>query len=86
MSADPRRPARSVPALAALLLALLAGGVRADPGATGTITIDGETWPIADAVAVSDDGDIELWFSKLEFDRVEWAEDGEFDSFDTYDF
>lgn len=88
MTTDPRRTARSLPALAALLLALLAGGVRAESGATGTVTIDGETWTVADAVAVavSDDGDIELWFSKLEFDRVAWAEDGEFDSFDTYDF
>jgi hypothetical protein len=72
--------------LLALLLAFGAGAAAAQSGASGTVTIDGETWPVADAVAVSDDGDIELWFSKLEFDRAEWAEDGEFDTFDTHDF
>jgi hypothetical protein len=72
--------------LLALLLAFGAGAAAAQSGASGTVTIDGESWPVADAVAVSDDGDIELWFSKLEFDRAEWAEDGEFDTFDTHDF
>lgn len=83
-------PASVVPSRRLLMIAILlasgGGTAGAQSGASGTVTIDGETWPVADAVAVSDDGDIELWFSKLEFDRAGWAEDGEFDSFDTYDF
>lgn len=86
MHAEPQRPARSVPALSALLLALVAGGIRAESGAQGTITIDGDSWKVADAVAISDDGDVELWFSQFEFDRAAWADDGRFDVFDTYKF
>ena len=86
MNSDPHRPARSLPAFAALLVILAAGSVRAESGASGTITVGGETWPVADAVALLDDGDLELWFTRLEFDRVKWAEDGELDSFDTSEF
>jgi hypothetical protein len=71
---------------AALVLALAAPLAQAKPGATGSVTAGGETWQVADAVAVSDDGDVEIWFSKLPFDRAKWAEDGEFGTFDTYEF
>jgi hypothetical protein len=71
---------------AALALALATAPVHAKAGASGTVTADGATWKVADAVAVSDDGDVEIWFSKLEFDRAAWADDGKFESFDTYDF
>lgn len=70
----------------ALAFVLCASGAAARPGASGTVTADGETWRVADAVAVSDDGDVEIWFSRLAFDRVAWAEDGEFGTFDTYEF
>ena len=26
----------------------------------------------------SDQGDVEIWFTELKFDRMKWAEDGEF--------
>ena len=72
--------------VAALLVALALPCVHAKSGASGTVTADGTTWKVADAVAVSEDGDVEIWFSKLEFDRAAWADDGKFESFDTYEF
>jgi hypothetical protein len=79
-------PVVPVRALAALVAVAVVGTAHAKSGASGSIAIDGDSWKVADAVAIDDDGDVELWFSKLEFDRVAWAEDGEFDSFDTHDF
>lgn len=80
-----RRPAL-LPSVLSFAVALSAGSAHAKTGATGTVTIDGASWPVADAVAILDDGDLEIVFSQAAFDRVKWAEDGEFDSFDTYDF
>lgn len=68
---------------ATLALALPA---LAAPGATGSISINGASWPVADAVVIDDDGDLEIVFSQLPFDRSKWADDGEFDSFDLYSF
>src|SRR5687767_15065706 len=59
-------------AVASILALAAAGGVHARSGASGSVTADGATWKIADAVAVSEDGDVEIWFSKLEFDRAAW--------------
>ena len=74
----------------AAALALAVGGIVpaafAKDGATGTVTVDGKTWTVADAVAVSDQGSVELWFTELKFDRMKWAEDGEFGVFDPYRF
>src|SRR5688572_9514657 len=66
-----RSPTMKTRTLAAALLVALAAVpcVHAKSGASGTVTADGATWKVADAVAVSDDGDVEIWFSKLEFDR-----------------
>jgi hypothetical protein len=74
--------------LATALIAALAAApcAAARPAASGTVTADGTTWQVADAVATAEDGDVEIWFSKLEFDRAAWADDGKFESFDTYDF
>lgn len=73
-------------ALFAALLVLSANSVVANSGASGTVTIDGTAWPVADAVAVLDNEDLEIVFAQKEFDRVKWANDGEFGSFDLYEF
>lgn len=70
--------------LAGFVLGSGIGPAVAKTGATGTITLDGKTWNVVDAVAVSDQGSVEIWFSELPFDRVKWAEDGQFDVFDPY--
>lgn len=79
----------NTPVFAAALALALGATVPlalARAGASGTVTIDGKTWPVADAVAVSDQGDVEIWFTELKFDRMKWAEDGEFGVFDPYKF
>lgn len=73
----------------ALLVALLTfgfGSAVAKSGASGTVTIDGTAWPVADAVAVLDNEDLTIVFAKHAFDRVEWTEDGQFDSSDLFEF
>ena len=73
--------------LCSLLLALTPfSAPHAKDGATGTVTLDGESWPVADAVARVDGDDIELAFARLPWDRKEWARDGKFEQFDLFDF
>lgn len=72
--------------LCAAAIAVAALPAFAANGASGTITINGETWPVADAVAIEDGDDLEIVFSQLPFDRGQWADDGQFDSFDLYTF
>lgn len=73
-------------ALLAALLALGATPVLAKPGANGTVTLDGSRWPVADAVATLEGDELKLVFASKEFDRVAWAEDGEFGTFDLWDY
>ena len=51
-------------------------------GATGTVTYQGKTWTVADAVAAQTFMGYELSFSPQPWDRAAWAEDGKFDSLD----
>lgn len=73
-------------ALFAASLSLLALPVLANSGATGTVTIAGTSWPVADAVATLDGEDLQVVFSEKAFDRAAWAEDGEFGTFDLWEF
>jgi hypothetical protein len=81
-----RLPLVSHALFCAVSLSFAAAAAQAKDGATGTITIDGKSWPVADAVAVMDGEDLEIVFGQAAFDRVKWADDGEFDSFDLTDF
>lgn len=51
-------------------------------GATGTVTYQGKTWTVADAVAAQTFMGYELSFSPQPWDRAAWAEDGKFDTLD----
>ena len=73
-------------ALALVLLALTAAPVLAKTGASGTVTLQGKSWPVADAVATLNDDELELVFAQKSFDRDAWAEDGEFGTFDLWEF
>ena len=55
-------------------------------GATGTVTYQGKTWTVADAVAAQTFMGYELSFSPQPWDRGAWAEDGKFDVFDLNKF
>ncbi len=71
------------PSTLSCLLALAAGAAFAnDPPASGTITLDGETWTVADALAYPDNGGISVVVSNRAFDRREFARDGRIDDFD----
>jgi len=73
--------------VACLMLLALAGNVAlAKSSATGTVTIDGVNWPVADAVATLDGEDLQLVFAQKKFDRSAWADDGKFGTFDLWDF
>lgn len=67
-------------------LAGCAGAALAKDGATGTVTIDGTAWPVADAAAVMDGDDLEIVFSQHRWDRAAWADDGEFGTFDLMEY
>lgn len=69
-----------------VLLCFGTDAVLAKPSATGTITIDGVSWPVADAVATLDGEKLEIVFAQKAFDRSSWADDGLFGMFDLWDF
>lgn len=66
----------------ALGIALCASPATATPPATGTFTIDGETFEIADAIAYPDGDDTAVVVSNRAFDRKALAKDGKLDDFD----
>ena len=70
----------------AAALALACGSVAAKDGATGTVTIDGKSWPVADAIALLDGEDLQIVFAQAKWDRGAWADDGEFGTFDLFEF
>jgi len=72
--------------MCAVLLALGSHAVIAKPGATGTVTIGGVSWPVVDAVATLDGENLELVFAQKPFDRAVWADDGKLGTFDLWDF
>jgi hypothetical protein len=49
---------------------------------SGTVSYKGQSWKVVDAVAAKSVIGYELSFSRQAWDRVAWAEDGKFDSFD----
>lgn len=67
-----------------LLAIVLTGpwGVHAAPPASGTVTLDGTRWTVADAIAYPDGDATEVVFSNAAFDRREFAKDGKVDTFD----
>ena len=75
-----------LPLTLSALLAVSAGPAFAKSGASGTITIDGKSWPVADAVATLNGENLEVVFGQKTFDRASWAEDGEFGTFDLWEF
>ena len=71
----------------ALTLALFTSACAlAKTGATGTVTLDGVSWPVVDAVATLDGEKLEIVFAQKPFDRATWADDGEFGTFDLWSF
>lgn len=73
----------------ALLAALLSTGISlawAKSGASGTVTIEGTSWPVADAAATLEGDKMEIVFAQKPFDRDAWADDGEFGFFDLMEF
>lgn len=71
-------------AIAASLVFALGCPVAAIAAATGTVTYQGDTWIVADAIAYEGGGGIKLAFSKLPWDRAAWAENGEFEDEDVF--
>lgn len=58
----------------ALTLALFASTCAlAKTGATGTVNLDGVSWPVVDAVATLDGEKLEVVFAQTPFDRATWA-------------
>lgn len=69
--------------LSAIPLALCAAtAAAAEPPASGTFAIDGETYAIVDAIAYPDGEDIAVVVSNRAFDRGALAKDGKLDDFD----
>jgi hypothetical protein len=69
------------------LLALALAGAAATPavaaeGGSGTVSLDGNRWEVADVMAWRDGDDIEVVFASQPFDRKEMAKDGRIDTFD----
>lgn len=56
--------------------------VDADPVASGHFTAGGQRHTVADAIAWVDGDDLRIVFSATPFDRANFAEDGELDTFD----
>jgi hypothetical protein len=53
---------------------------------SGTVSYKGDSWKVVDAVAAKAFMGYELSFSRQAWDRIAWAEDGKFDSFDISKF
>ena len=71
----------------ALTLALFTSTCAlAKTGATGTVNLDGVSWPVVDAVATLDGEKLEVVFAQKPFDRAAWIDDGKFGTFDLWDF
>lgn len=73
-------------ALLSALLVLGASDAREPAAADGSVTIGDQTWRVADAVATRDGEELTLVFAQKRFDRAAWAEDGEFGTFDLWEF
>lgn len=68
-----------------LVLALAhaaAGSAMAAEGGSGTVSLDGQRWEVADVMAWRDGDDIEVVFASQPFDRKAMAKDGRIDTFD----
>lgn len=76
-------PARTL--LAAALVCSAAGAFARD-GATGTVSIDGQSWAVADAIATMEGEDLQIVFAQHKWDRAAWADDGEFGTFDLMEY
>jgi hypothetical protein len=66
----------------ALLLSATLAAAAATPPASGTFTVDGETYTVADAVAYPDGDEVAVVVSNQVFDRKALAKDGKLDDFD----
>ena len=69
------------------LLALVVAAIAATPalaaeGGSGTVSLDGQRWEVADVMAWRDGDDIEVVFASQPFDRKAMAKDGRIDTFD----
>lgn len=73
-------------ALFSTLLVLSASDARGKAGASGSVTLDGSTWAVADAVATLDGDELNIVFASKPFDRAAWADDGKFGTFDLWEF
>ncbi len=72
---------RTLPVVPLLLLGVFAAPAFADE-ASGSVSVGGAKFTVADAIAYPDDDEIEIVFSPLAFDRAKMAEDGKVDTFD----
>jgi hypothetical protein len=71
----------------ALTLALFASTCAlAKTGATGSVNLDGVSWPVVDAIATLDGEKLEVVFAQKAFDRGSWIDDGKFGTFDLWNF
>lgn len=68
------------------LLALALSPSLLHAGVSGSVSYQGKSWKVVDAVAAKVMMGYELSFSGQAWDRVAWAEDGKFDSFDLSKF
>ena len=66
----------------ALSFALFASTGAAEPPASGSFSIDGETYEVADAIAYPDGDEVSVVVSNRAFDRKALAKDGKVDDFD----
>jgi hypothetical protein len=64
------------------LLALALAPCLLHAAVSGTVSYKGQSWKVVDAVAAKAFIGYELSFSRQAWDRIAWAEDGRFDSFD----
>lgn len=74
-------PRHALPPIA-LSFVLCAAAGAVEPPASGTFTVDGKTYEIADAIAYPDDDDVSVVVSNRAFDRKALAKDGKLDDFD----
>jgi hypothetical protein len=73
---------RKVLVVAAAIVLSSATAARADAGASGSVTLDGTTWPVADAVAYVQDDNLKVAVSNRAFDRKQFAKDHRIDDLD----
>lgn len=66
----------------AFLMSIAATAGAGEPPASGTFTLDGETYTVNDAIAYPDDGGVSVVVSNRAFDRKAFAKDGKVDDFD----